>query len=133
VHAESGLPHTYSNLRSHGVPAQATFVGCGGNLRLEKCHLSLTFREETRRWTYPEDYAQFRRLTVGAPVAVLVDPKHPSTVYTTHDVDVRYGTGISGSLVFGVVLAVIGLLGLAFLVWLKRLAAVTRSRFSGNA
>jgi hypothetical protein len=29
--------------------------------------------------------------------------------------------------------AVAGFLGLAFLLWLQHLAAVTRSRFSGNA
>jgi hypothetical protein len=132
-HSASGLPTTYSRLRAHGVSATATFAGCSGNLRLRNCRLALAFRGHTRRWRYPEDYGQFDRLHLGAPVAVLVEPRHPSTVYTVHDVDVRYDAGFSASTVFGVVLAGAGFLGLACLLLLRRLARVARSRLSGNA
>lgn len=132
-HAVSGLPTTYSRLRAHGVSATAMFAGCSGNLRLRNCRLALTFHGRTRRWRYPEDYRQFDRLPLGAPVAVLIEPRDPGTVYTVHDVDVRYDAGFSASAVFGVVLAAAGFLGLAFLLWLRRLAHVARSRLSGNA
>jgi hypothetical protein len=129
-HAASGLPRTYSHLDDHGVHENATFAGCRViDIREHQCRLTLA----GRTWTYSEDYRQFSGLEIGAAVDVLVDPKHPATVYTSHDVAVRYDAGFGALAIFGIVLAVIGFLGLAFLLWLQHLAAVTRSRFSGNA
>jgi Bacterial PH domain len=128
--AASGLPRTYSRLDTYGVHATATFAGCRvTGLRHHECSLTLA----ARTWTYPEDYPQFNGLAKGAPVDVLVDPHHPTTVYTAHDVAVRYDAGFGPLAIFGIVLAVAGFLGLAFLLWVQHLARVTRSRFSGNA
>jgi Bacterial PH domain len=133
-HAASDLPTTYSRLEAHGVHATSTFAGCRvTGVRRHECRLTLAFGGRTRTWTYSEDYPQFNRLAVGAPVDVIVDPKHPATVYTAHDVAVRYDAGFSVLAILGIVFAVAGFLGLAFLLWLQHLAAVTRSRFSGNA
>jgi hypothetical protein len=128
--AAAGLPRTYSSLDAHGVHETATFAGCRViDVREHECRLSLA----GRTWKYSEDYPQFSGLGLGAPVDVLVDPKHPATVYTAHDVALRYDAGFGPLAIFGIVLAVAGFLGLAFLLWLQHLAAVTRSRFSGNA
>lgn len=126
--AAIGLPRTYSHLEAHGVRETATFAGCRVvDVRQNECRLTLS----GRTWTYSKDYPQFNGLTAGAPVAVLVDPKHPTTVYTAHDVTVRYNAGFGPLAVLGVVFAVLGFLGLAFLLWLQHLAAVARSRFRG--
>jgi Bacterial PH domain len=128
--ATSDLPKTYSTLSAHGVHETARFAGCRVvDVREHECRLSLA----GRTWRYSEDYAQFRGLALGAPVDVLVDPKHPATVYTAHDVAVRFDAGFGPLAILGIVFAVAGFLGLAFLLWLQHLAAVTRSRFSGNA
>jgi len=128
--AAAGLPRTYSHLDANGLHKTATFAGCRvTGVRDHECRLTLA----SRTWKYSEDYPQFNGLAPGAPVDVLVDPKHPTTVYTAHDVAVRYNAGFGALAIFGIVLAVAGFLGLVFLLWLQHLAAVTRSRFSGNA
>jgi hypothetical protein len=128
--AASGLPKTYSKLSAHGVVETATFAGCRVvDVREHECRLSLA----GRTWRYPEDYSQFSGLALGAPVDVLVDPKHPATAYTAHDVAIRFDAGFGPLAILGIVFAVAGFLGLAFLLWLQHFAAVTRSRFSGNA
>lgn len=98
-------------------------------VRHHECKLTLA----GRTWTYSEDYPQFNGLATGAPVEVLVDPRRPTTVYTAHDVAVRSDAGFGVLAIVGIVFAVAGFLGLAFLLWLQHLARVTRSRFSGNA
>ena len=57
---------------------------------------------------------------------------HSATVYTEHDVAIRYDAGFSALAIVGIAFAVAGFLGLAFLLWLQHLAGVARSRFSGN-
>jgi Bacterial PH domain len=132
--AAAGLPRTYSRLDTHGVHATATFAGCRvTGVRHHECRLMLVFGGRTRTWTYPEDYPQFNGLAVGAAVDVLVDPNHSATVYTEHDVAIRYDAGFGALAIVGIAFAVAGFLGLAFLLWLQHLAAVARSRFSGNA
>jgi hypothetical protein len=52
---------------------------------------------------------------------VLVDPSHPTTVYTVRDVERRTNTGLSSPVLWlGVVFAGLGLAGLAGLAWLLR-------------
>jgi hypothetical protein len=123
VNATSNLPHTYSYLRSHGVPATATFAGCRvTGIRDHQCRLTLTYLDRARTWTYSEDYSQFDRLPFGAPVAVLVDPRHPGTVYTAHDVETRFNAGLGPLAILGIVFAIVGTLGLGafFVVWRRR-------------
>lgn len=128
-HAWKDLPHAYSRLRAEGVPATARFAGCSVvDLRTHHCRLTLTYRGTTRTWTYPQDYPQFLALATGAPVPVLVDPDHPSTVYTAHDVEAGYDAGLGGLSVFGVAVTVLGAIGLAFSLWLLRLSAAAGRR-----
>jgi hypothetical protein len=118
--AAFGLPRTYSRLASHGVRATATFAGCRvTGIRRHECRLSLADDGSTRTWNYPQDFPQFDHLLVGAVVQVLVDPDHPATVYTVHDVDARYDAGFGVLGIFGIVLAVIGALGFAWNLWSK--------------
>jgi hypothetical protein len=120
----SRLPHQYARLRDHGVRAGATFRGCRipplGRVR--RCRLSLRFDGRVRTWVYPENYAQFRALPVGAAVPVLVDPSDPSTVYTVTDVERRTNAGGTDSPVFwlGLVFVGIGLAGVGGFAWLLR-------------
>ena len=126
--SEHGLPAAYARLRAHGVPATAHLVRCApgtGGGRGVGCRLSLG----DRTWDYPEDSAQFRGLPAGAPVAVLVDPHHPTTVYTVHDVDRRTNAGIGSPVLwFGVVLIAAGLGGLVWFFRLSRRAGTSRAR-----
>jgi hypothetical protein len=132
-HAWKDLPHTYSRLRSQGVPAAARFVGCDVvDLRTHRCQLTLTYQGTTRTWKYPQDYLQFQNLPVGSAVPVLVDPEHPATVYTVHDVDSGWDAGFGGLAVFGAALAVLGALGLVFSVWLLRLKSAARRTGEGR-
>jgi hypothetical protein len=129
-HAAAGLPKTYSHLSAEGIAETATFAGCRvTGVRRHECRLTLA----ARTWTYSEDYPQFNTLPIGAPIDVLVDPRHATTIYTAHDVASRYDAGFSALAIFGIMLAVAGFLGLVFLLWLQHLARVARSRFSGNA
>jgi hypothetical protein len=133
-HAASDLPGTYSHLEAEGIRATATFAGCRViDVRHHECRLTLDFRGRTRTWTYAEDYPQFDGTPVGAPVDVLVDPKHPTTVYSAHDVAVRYDAGFGALAIVGIVFAVLGFLGLAFLLWLQHLTAAARSRLSRDS
>ena len=102
------LPHTYDRLRSSGEDATARIVKCGH----PNCTLQLTFGGRTREWRYGLDKGQFSGLGPGAQVKVIVDPSHPSTVYTARDVADRTNAGWSGPAIFGLVLFVLGLLGL---------------------
>lgn len=132
-HAASDLPRTYSHLRTHGVRATAVFAGCRVvGLRDHECRLSLTYRGHTRTWSYPEEFSQFDHLPVGAPVAVLVDPEHPTTVFTVHDVEVRSNAGFGVLAVFGIVLAVAGVLGLG-LYWSRRRREARHRRLVAEA
>jgi Protein of unknown function (DUF3592) len=120
--SSSRLPHQYARLRDHGARADATFRGCAippfGRDR--RCRLSLRLDGRVRTWDYPENYAQFRTLRVGAPVPVLVDPSDRTTVYTVTDVERRTNAGSADSPLFwfGVVLVGIGLAGVGGFVWL---------------
>lgn len=119
--AASDLPHTYSRLSSQGVRATAIFVGCRvTGIGDDECRLSLTYQGHTRVWSYSEDFPQFDHLPVGAPVDVLVDPKHPTTVYTVHDVAARYNAGFGGLEIAGIAMAVVGVLGFGWSFWSKR-------------
>jgi hypothetical protein len=117
------LPRVYASLRVRGVPATANLVRCGpgfGAYRGVRCRLSFRFDGRLRTWTYPEDSAQFKGLAVGGAVPVLVDPSHTSTVYTVRDVERRTNAGTSVVFWYGVGLAVLGLAGIAGLLWLRR-------------
>src|SRR5262249_8540831 len=82
------------------------------------CRLSVTYRGETRRWDYQDDYPQFDHLEVGAPVPVLLDPNHPTTVYTVHDVDTNDNAGlVSLTGLVALVGVLIGLLMLGLSAW----------------
>jgi hypothetical protein len=110
-------PRAYDRLRTAGQHATARIVKCVHR----GCTLELGFGGRTREWLYSQDKHQFAGLGPGAPVSVLVDPHHPSTVYTTVDVTRNTNAGWSGSAIYGVVLFVIGLLGLYGLARLFRL------------
>jgi Protein of unknown function (DUF3592) len=110
-------PRTYDRLRTDGQHATARIVKCAHR----GCTLELSFDGRTRRWLYGQDKHQFAGLGPGAPVAVLVDPHRPSTVYTTVDVKRDTNAGWSGPAVYGVVLFAVGLLGLFGLARLFKL------------
>lgn len=125
--AASGLPQTYSHLSSHGVRATALFAGCRvTGIRDHECRLTLAYGGRTRTWGYSEDFPQFHGLSVGALVPVVVDPEHPTTVYTVHDVETRYDAGFGVLAIFGIVLTVVGVLGLAWAAIRWRRDVVTR-------
>jgi hypothetical protein len=118
-------PHTYAQLRDHGVRRNARFDGCGHVDRFDKnsqddvCRLTVSYQGHTRRWDYQDDYPQFDHLAVGARVPVLLDPNHPTTVYTVHDVETNDNAGIfSLTGLFGVGMS---LAGVGILVWIARL------------
>jgi hypothetical protein len=119
------LPHAYERLRTNGVRVNAALVRCApgiGGGHGVGCRLSLRYHGGVRTWDYPEDSRQFERLPVGSQVPVLVDPDHPATVYTVHDVAASTNTGIGSPVLwFGVVLLGLGLTGL---VWVVRLFAL---------
>jgi hypothetical protein len=115
-------PGTYDRLRSGGQHATARIVKCAHR----GCTLELRFGGRLREWLYSQDKHQFAGLGPGAGVAVLVDPRRPSTVYTTVDVTKNTNAGWSGPAIFGVVLFAVGLLGLFGLAQLFRL--LRRSR-----
>lgn len=117
-------PHTYATLRDRGVLLSARFEGCGHVDRFDKngkddvCRLTVTYQGRTRKWVYRDDYPQFNQLGVGASIPVLLDPSHPTTVYTVHDVDTHDNAGVFsayGLFGFGSVCAGIGLIA-----WLAR-------------
>jgi hypothetical protein len=104
--ATTNQPRTYRQLRSHGVGLTAQFAGCPNRL---DCRLTLSYGGRSRTWKYGADYPQFDHLSVGAPVQVLLDPAHPNTVYTVHDVQTNNNTG-RGLASVGLGLIVFGLL-----------------------
>jgi hypothetical protein len=117
-------PHVYGRLRSDGVRLAARFDGCGPVDRFDRtsqdsvCRLSVTYGGQTRRWDYGDDYPQFDHLAVGAPVPVLLDPAHPTTVFTVHDVATNDNSGMFSIVgLFGVGMIVLGVVCLAFTVW----------------
>jgi hypothetical protein len=121
------LPRVYAALRAHGVPATAHLVRCTvpfgrGGIR---CRLSLRFDGRLRTWRYPEDTGQFTGLAPGAAIPVLVDPNNSKTVYTSRDVEHRTNAGTSPVFWYGVALAIAGLAGFAFLLWLQWLRLTT--------
>jgi hypothetical protein len=93
-------PHVYAHLRRDGVRLEARFEGCGSESRFDVpgrdtvCRLSVTYQGATRRWIYRDDYPQFDHVPTGGLVAVLLDPAHPTTVYTVHDVASNDNSGL---------------------------------------
>ncbi len=54
---------------------------------------------------------------------MLLDPSHPTTVYTAHDVETDVNAGrFSAPVIFGVALAAFGAAIVAFVLWLRRTA-----------
>lgn len=133
--SERSLPAAYASLRSRGVNATAHLVRCApgiGGGRGVGCRVSLTYRGHIRTWDYPEDARQFEGLRPGAPIAVLVDTRHPTTVYTVHDVNRRANAGLrSPVLWYGVVLIAAGIAGLAALLRFVRPRMPRFARESG--
>jgi hypothetical protein len=122
--SERSLPGAYATLRSRGVPATARLVRCApgiGGGRGVGCRISFDYQGRTPTWDYPEDSHQFDGLQPGAPIAVLVDPHDPQTVYTVHDVDRRTNAGITSPVLwYGVVLIALGLAGFSGFLWIVR-------------
>jgi hypothetical protein len=117
--ATTNQPRTYRQLRSHGVGLTAQFAGCPNRL---DCRLTLSYDGRSRTWKYSADYAQFDHLSVGAPVPVLLDPAHPNTVYTVHDVQTNQNTGL------GFASVGLGLIALGLLVLVVTFNMVRKSR-----
>jgi hypothetical protein len=118
--AATNRPHLYAVLRDRGVPLTASFAGCSGG-RDDICRLTVTYRGTSRTWDYGENHPQFDRLSRGDPVAVLLDPRHPQTVYTVRDVQTDYDTGVlSGSSILGVGFVIFGVAALGFGTWFYR-------------
>lgn len=116
--AAVSLPQAYAQLRAHGVHTKAVFAGCSViDLRTTECRLTLRFGGVTNTWAYSSDYPQFNGLRIGAPVAVIVDPTNPTTVYTVHDVMTNDNAGFGVLSVFGVIMAILGVIGV---VWYLR-------------
>ena len=84
------------------------------------CRISLAYDGRARTWTYSEDYSQFSHLMVGAAIEVLVDPTDPTNVYTAHDVEVRFNAGWGRLAITSIAIAVVGALGLVYIIWLWR-------------
>lgn len=126
-------PRTYAHLRAVGVPASALLAACGhfGGGRGITCRLRLSFAGRTRTWTYANDTHQFHGVPIGAPIPVLVDPEHPSTVYTVHDVQAGTNAGWGVLAFFGVVLVIAGAAGLAcYWLFIGRLRRLLRARYA---
>jgi hypothetical protein len=122
-------PHAYDVLDSRGIVRQATVVECKAGLgggRGRACKLSLLYAGSTRTWVYGENSAQFDGLAAGAQVEVLVDPRHPDTVYPRTDVAARTNTGW-GPVAFFSVGALVLAIGLASAL-ITLLRAVRRRR-----
>ena len=115
------LPHRYDRLDAGGVLVPATIDECKRGLgggRGVACRLSLTYHESDRTWVYPENSRQFYGLPIGSDVPMLVDPRHPSIAYTVTDVRARTNAGFGVVAGFGLALALVGVAGLGFFVWL---------------
>lgn len=125
------LPATYRLLNESGILTSATVDRCTpgiGGGRGVGCELSLSYKGARRVWDYPEDSAQFGGLRAGAHVPVLLDPRHPQTVYTVADVRARTNAGFSPVVGLGVAWIVAGAVGEWFL-----LRAVARLRKPSDA
>jgi hypothetical protein len=117
-------PHVYARLRAHGVSLTATFAGCPSR---DECRLTVWYQGRRRTWDYGDTFPQFAGLSIGAPIAVLLDPAHPTTVYTAHDVETNVNAGrFSAPVIFGVALAAIGAVMIAFVLRLHRRFAQPR-------
>lgn len=89
--------------------------------------LRADYRGRTRTWDYGDNFPQFAGLAIGAPIAVLLDPAHPTTVYTAHDVESNVNAGrFNAPVIFGVALAAIGAVMIAFVFRLRRRFAEPR-------
>lgn len=132
--SERGLPAAYAALRARGIAATANLVRCApgvGGGRGVGCRLRIDYQGHSRTWDYPEDAGQFESLQPGAPIAVLVDPRDATTVYTVHDVDKETNTGVTSPVLwYGIVLIAVGIASLAGLLWIVR---GRRPRFGGES
>jgi hypothetical protein len=119
--AATRRPHVYARLRAHGVSLAATFLGCPSR---DECRLTVRYQGRTRTWDYGDNFPQFRGLAIGAPVAVLLDPAHPTTVYTARDVETNVNAGrFSAPVIFGVAFATLGAVMIAFAFrWRRKFA-----------
>jgi hypothetical protein len=111
------LPREYSTLESRGIPLTATFAGCTAG-RDATCTLELP--GSRARWDYGENHAQFDGLSVGAPVAVMVDPKDPHTRYTAVDLRRHTNAGFGVLFAFSLALGIAGLAAIPFLLRFSR-------------
>lgn len=108
-------PGVYARLRVEGIPATAHIAECraglgGGNGW--DCALTVHVGGATTTFVYPENSDQFDGLAIGAPVAVLVDPRHRANIYTVRDVEENTNTGWGPVAWFGVVMIALGVGGL---------------------
>ena len=105
------LPHDYSILEERGVRRPAVFLGCTRH-KDRDCRLRLAGQEP---WTYPINGPQFRGLSPGDPVEVLVDPRNPSRRYTAADVRMRTHEGIGGLFAFSVAMVLGGIVATGYM------------------
>lgn len=122
-HSTVTLPRQYDRLAGDGLPATARVDTCARGLgggHGVACRLTLPFEGAVKTWVYPENSAQFEELPVGSPVAMLVDPRHPSITYTVTDVRAHTNAGFGIVAGFGLFFACLGLSGIGFVVWLAR-------------
>jgi hypothetical protein len=112
------LPGTYAHLRSAGVHVPGRFVDCQrymGSGRVNRglqCDISFTLEGVEHTFGYSGSTAG------GNDVTVLVDPHHPTTAYTSHDVEYETNAGWGRRAFFGLGIVIFGvlLIGLPILV-----------------
>jgi hypothetical protein len=105
-------PAAYEALRHRGMLANAR-VHCthGAN---DNCTLTYTYARHRHKNSYGNDYSQFG---LNPYVLVLIDPEHPATMYTVHDVQRNTNTGFG---VFGI-FCLLGIAGVGYATfWLGR-------------
>ncbi|MDP9258904.1 MAG: hypothetical protein M3Q31_20485, partial [Actinomycetota bacterium] len=108
-------PQTYRSLADHGVLTLAT-VHCGR----DDCDLTYTYagRKHTNR--YGNDLDQFSHWPPRT--LVLVDPSHPATMFTVHDVHLGTNAGLGVYSVFTILAGLFfGGMALIFFVSLRNL------------
>jgi hypothetical protein len=111
-----GRSDDYARLRKVGVPVTGQIESCTepavsltSPVRTKpRCTVSVRFGGVTRTWQYPGSATQFETREPGGGVAMILDPDHPATAYTVHDVKQGSGSGWGGTAYLGLVLAAFG-------------------------
>jgi hypothetical protein len=108
-------PQTYRALSDHGVVTLATF-DCDG----DNCDLTYTYAGRTHTNRYGNDLDQFSHRPPRT--LVLVDPNHPATMFTVHDVQHTTNAGLGVFSVFTILIGLcFGAMAAMFFVSLRNL------------